>query len=122
ARGDFIRQTMATIPGRIYVHDQLLRSHVFSTSFDRDPVMMAFKEGERNNGLQLLTDVMANCPDQFVTMMREANERSSARDHANPDARYATGSQYPGSADGNGGTEISNEYDPFDGNDSGDEN
>lgn len=38
-----------------------------------DAVAMAFRNGERNVGIRLLTDVMRVAPHEFVDMMREAN-------------------------------------------------
>ena len=61
-----------------YVHDNLLRTHVFHSSFSSSALAMAFAEGERNTGLQLLNDIMQFAPDQYVQMMREANDRRIA--------------------------------------------
>ena len=71
---------MATIPGREWVWNQLERAHIFATSFSPDPVSMAFAEGERNQGLILLNDLMQSCPEQFILAMRENNERRTQRD------------------------------------------
>lgn len=74
-RGDTVRLLMSTSPGRSFVHDKLLSAHVFSTSFSHNALQMAFNEGERNQGLQLLNDVMLFCPEQYILMQREANDR-----------------------------------------------
>ena len=41
---------------------------------------MAFAEGERNQGLQLLADIMRWCPERFIEMMREHTAPPSAPD------------------------------------------
>lgn len=71
---------MSSPSGRAYAHDRLVRCHVFSSSFSTSNLAMAFAEGERNVGLQDLTDIMQFCPDQYVQMMREANDRNNASD------------------------------------------
>ena len=77
ARGEVMTNLMSSVQGRNYVWDKLAESHVFTTSFSPDALAMAFAEGERNSGLRLLDDILSWCPDQFILMMREHNERSS---------------------------------------------
>jgi hypothetical protein len=79
-RREVVFSLMSSPAGRNYVHDLLLRCHVFTSSFTSDAICMAFNEGERNIGLQLLTDVMQFAPDQYVQMMREENDRRIAAD------------------------------------------
>ena len=91
SRRDVTRMLMSSTEGRSYVWNKLTAAHIFSTSFSLEPLQMAFSEGERNAGLQLLNDIMDSCPDQFIEMMREQNVRSSANEQqprgANPDGR-----------------------------------
>ena len=68
---------MSSPAGRSYMHERLVRCHIFSSSFNASSLGMAFAEGERNVGLQDLNDVMAFAPDQYIQMMREANDRSN---------------------------------------------
>ena len=82
-RGSVIIELMSTTNGRNYVWDQLASAHVFSTSYSPDALQMAFSEGERNSGLRLLNDIIDWCPEQFIQMMREQNERN-ANDHRSP--------------------------------------
>src|SRR5262245_7608246 len=77
-RQDLIRGLMAQPAGRRYVYEKLVAAHIFRTSFSVDALAMAFAEGERNQGLQLLTDVMSVCPDMFVRMMQEQHEQHSS--------------------------------------------
>jgi hypothetical protein len=58
---------------RAWVHDLLTRAHVFETSFSANPHIVAFREGERNIGLQLLNDIMKTAPDAYSLMVKEAN-------------------------------------------------
>ena len=78
--GQMLSQVMGSMQGRAYICSKLESSHVFRTSFSTDPLQMAFNEGERNRGLDLLNDIMRYCPDQYVTMMRERNARDSIAD------------------------------------------
>ena len=86
-RGGVTIDLMSTKNGRGYVWDQLTAAHVFSTSYAPDALQMAFAEGERNSGLRLLNDIIEWCPEQFIQMMREQNERSTIdhRDAGNND-------------------------------------
>ena len=83
-----ITAVMNTAPGRRYLWDKLAAAHVFATTFSTDPVQMAFNEGQRNQGLLLLNDIMEWCPDQFILAMRESNARRTVNDttDANRDA------------------------------------
>jgi hypothetical protein len=64
--------------GRAYIHELLKRCHVFTSSFSSDPYITAFAEGQRAIGLQILAEVMAWSPDQYLSMMREANNKDIA--------------------------------------------
>src|SRR6266571_4351878 len=92
-RSDIVRGIMSQPPGRAYIYDRLSVAHIFHSSFSADPLRMAFSEGERNIGLQLLADLLAFCPHQFTLMLQERNaedgRRSSdnnghQRDHPDP--------------------------------------
>lgn len=91
-RREVVFQLMATIAGRHWILNLLEKTHTFATSYSKDPYATAFSEGERNIGLQILGDVMQSAPDQYIIMMREANERRTVTEHR-------------GSKDLNGGTE-----------------
>lgn len=77
-RGDIVKGLMSTVSGRAWTHNLLERCHVFASSFSENPIRMAFAEGERNIGLQLLSDLMTFTPDTYVLMMREKNERDAS--------------------------------------------
>ena len=83
-RGEVIIAFMSQPTGRSYIWEQLTLCHVFSTSFNRDALAMAFSEGERNYGLRLLDDILQWCPDQFILMMREVNGRDNRSNAEQP--------------------------------------
>ena len=106
-RREVIVAMMNSHSGREYVWDLLSQSHIFATSFSPDPLEMAFNEGERNFGLRFLTDIVTYCPEQFTTMMEDANARSrldtpvvyTDPDEPEPDAvarRHPTGTDVYG--------------------------
>ena len=116
ARRLVILGLMSSLAGRAYVHDRLVRTHVFATSFSADPYRTAFAEGERNVGLQELNDLMRYCPDQYVAMMREATEKELT------DGRLANSGPSRDSPDSNGrysagGAGAISDYDPGAGDD-----
>lgn len=54
--------------GRIWFWRLLEACHVFSTSFTTDPLLMAFREGERAVGLSLMAQLRE---DQLAALQRE---------------------------------------------------
>ena len=102
---------MSSPAGRSYFYDRLVRCHIFSSSFSHSALSIAFAEGERNIGLQDLTDIMAFAPDQYVQMMREANDRSSNADR--PDRSGANGRGDDSRSEPEAGS-VTSEYDPND--------
>jgi hypothetical protein len=65
--------------------------HVFSDPFTDSPLREAYSKGERNVGLRFFADIAKHCPDSYILMIKEANDRhiqldiAANRDH-NPDA------------------------------------
>jgi hypothetical protein len=76
---EHIAEVMSTTIGRRWMCDLLEHCHVFATSFRLNGLGMAFNEGQREVGLRLILAINEACPDQYVTMMRERNERSTSR-------------------------------------------
>lgn len=66
-----IKWLMATKRGRRIVWRQLDRAGVFRLSFNTNAMQMAFAEGNRNEGLRTLAQIMALCPELYPTMVRE---------------------------------------------------
>jgi hypothetical protein len=79
-RKEIVNGIMSVEPGRRWMCELLEICHIFATSFSDVDLRMAFMEGQREIGLRLLMDIMASCPDEYVQMMRERNERQSAID------------------------------------------
>src|SRR5262245_46723246 len=79
-RREVIAGIMSVAPGRSWMCDMLEGCHVYSTSFSDEGLRMAVMEGQREVGLRLLLDIMGSCPDHYITMMRERNERQSSID------------------------------------------
>ncbi len=65
------RWLMSDQRGRRIVWRLLSDAGVFHTSFNPEALTMAFKEGQRTAGLQLLAQVHRLCPDLYTTMMKE---------------------------------------------------
>lgn len=89
AASEAIRQIMSTTSGRTWMFTRLESAHIFATTFNPDPHLAAFAEGQRSEGLKLLADIMLYCPEQYVTMTQEANVRNTV-------------SERPSSPNGNG--------------------
>lgn len=78
--GSAVQALLSSREGRDWMHSLLEQCHVFTTSFSSDPLQMAFSEGERNIGLQLIAVIMRACPHRYNEMMQEASDvRSSPK-------------------------------------------
>jgi hypothetical protein len=63
--------------GRALIWGLLSTCHLYSTTFDQSPSTMAFREGERNVGLRIMSMISRWAPKEYVEMMKEnANDRS----------------------------------------------
>lgn len=103
-RINFIVTAMSTSEGRIWFYDMLAQCRVFADPFSGDALYEAYSKGERNIGLRIYNDIVSNCPDYFVQMMKEAN------------LRELTNAERPSqSADDNdsGGDDANGLYDPY---------
>lgn len=70
-----IKWLMGSKRGRRIIWRQLDRAGVFRLTFNTNAMTMAFAEGNRNEGLRILTQIHAVCPELYPVMVREANER-----------------------------------------------
>lgn len=70
---DMVAQ-MSTEAGRRMAHRLLERAGVFRQTFSVDPYITAFNEGQRSQGLSVLADIMAACPQQYLVMTAEAKQ------------------------------------------------
>ena len=75
-----LQTLMSTIEGRAWMHDLLFGCGVFSTPFTGDDPRTNFNCGVQSVGLRHFGEVVAVCPDYYLLMMREANERTSSDD------------------------------------------
>lgn len=73
ARINFVVAAMSTSAGRTYFRNLLASCHIFADPFTGDALLEAYSKGERNIGLHIYNDIVSNCPDYFVMMMKEAN-------------------------------------------------
>lgn len=112
-RKEIVNGIMSVDAGRRWMCDLLEICHIFATSFSDVDLRMAFMEGQREIGLRLLMDIMASCPDQYVQMMRERNERQSAIDaRSQRRSQDTNGRDSDADADyDSGGDDSADEYD-----------
>jgi hypothetical protein len=78
-KGD-LKWLMGSKRGRRIVWRFLERAGVFRLSFNTNAMQMAFAEGNRNSGLNMLAQIHTLCPELYPTMLKEANDNRS-----NPD-------------------------------------
>lgn len=104
-RVDFVVAAMSTVQGRAWFHDLLVRCAIFDGTFTGDSHLEAFTKGQRNIGLMIYNDIVANCPDYFVTMMKEANIQEIVYDRRDNGPAAVDGTaddEYTGSEDADG--------------------
>jgi predicted Fe-S protein YdhL (DUF1289 family) len=66
-----LKWLMSSARGRRIVWRLLERAGVFRSTFSATAMVMAFNEGQRNQGNVFLTEVMTHCPDRFLEMLTE---------------------------------------------------
>ena len=71
---DDLKWLMSNKRGRRFVASLLERAGVWRLSFNTNALSMAFAEGMRNEGLRLLAQITAHCPDRHVEMLKESRE------------------------------------------------
>lgn len=72
---DDIKWLMSSKRGRRIVHRQLVSAGVFRISFHTNALQMAFNEGNRNLGNQLLALITEHCPDRYAELLTEAKDK-----------------------------------------------
>jgi len=68
-----VRNVLNSAFGRRFVWRLLEFSGIYKTSFTGNSHTF-FNEGMRNIGLSIMTDINEACPEQLITMMKEAKE------------------------------------------------
>lgn len=83
---DRLRRLLSGELGRWFAMRVIERAGVFQSTFSlHSDRVSAFKEGERNVGLELLNEITRTCPELWETMTREHAARLEAeRGQANP--------------------------------------
>lgn len=71
---DDIKWLMSNKRGRRIVFRALERAGVWRLSFNTNALSMAFNEGMRNDGLRLMAQITAYCPDRYAEMLKESKE------------------------------------------------
>ena len=112
-RREIITGIMSVAPGRSWMCDILESCHIFATSYNDIGYRMAFMEGQREVGIRLLTDIMGACPDNYVLMMRERNERNSSYDARRSRKDTDGGYRKPDSDDGPEGDDSADQHDGY---------
>lgn len=75
-----LKWLMGSKRGRRIVWRLLDRAGVFRLSFNTNSMQMAFAEGGRNEGLRILTQIHALCPDLYPVMVGEQVDDNRNRD------------------------------------------
>lgn len=71
---DDLKWLMSNKRGRRFVFRVLERAGVWRLSFNTNALSMAFNEGQRNEGLRLMANITAHCPDRYTEMLKESKE------------------------------------------------
>ena len=72
-----LKWLMGNKRGRRVVWRALERARVFHLSFSTEPLVMAFHEGAKSEGLRTLALIHAHCPELYPQMVKEnASERT----------------------------------------------
>ena len=69
-----LRWLMGQRQGRRAVWRLLAMARLDNLSFDTNAMQMAFKEGKRSVGLELLSKLMEVCPELFLVMQKEQQD------------------------------------------------
>jgi hypothetical protein len=71
---DVVASLLSSPDGRAWAWAKLASTHIYETSFSSDPIAMAFREGERNIGLQFLSEISRTSPESLILMMKERSD------------------------------------------------
>jgi hypothetical protein len=82
----FLGRFLAEPVGRRWFYDRFAACHIYSTSFSKTAMEMAFYEGERNVGLQLVAEVTAASPELYMLMLKEVEDERRTADITRTDS------------------------------------
>ena len=74
---DDFKSLMDGKAGRRFVWRLLDKAGVFRATDRTDALSMAFREGTRNFGLMLLTEINETCPEKYNLMVKEQQDAQS---------------------------------------------
>ena len=88
AERDELLWLMSDAKGRRFIWRRLAEAGIYRSTFTGDALTSAFKEGERNVGIRLMTLILQHCPERLSQMQKEArtNERRNANGNGRNDA------------------------------------
>lgn len=69
-----VRAVMATYEGRRLAWYLLNQFGIYRISYSHEALAMAFNEGRRSAGLQLMDMLTTHCPEQYAKMTAEQSE------------------------------------------------
>jgi hypothetical protein len=79
-RINYLQAAMSHAAGRAWFYDLLEFCHLFNDPFTGNALIEAYRKGERNVGLRIFADLLAHCPDYYIQMVKDANDRRITRD------------------------------------------
>jgi hypothetical protein len=82
-----LRWVLSTKQGRRFMWRLLGSAGVFHSSFSTNNASMAFNEGKRNQGLELLNEIIEHCPDKYTTMLAEQKDTRDKDGNRDADRR-----------------------------------
>ena len=71
---DDMKWLMSNKRGRRFVCRLLERAGVWRISFNTNALTMAFNEGQRNEGLRLMSQISIHCAERYAEMLKESKE------------------------------------------------
>ena len=86
---DYLKAAMSVAQGRAWFYELLESCHCFNEVPNWEPYQEMYYKGMRNVGLRIFAQITAHCPDDYITMMKEANGRDIERTLRNDAARNA---------------------------------
>ena len=73
-----IKAVMSTPEGRRFMHRLIGFCGIHQPSFNTNALAMAFREGHRNVGLYLETEITSACPSSYLLMQSEAIKETAS--------------------------------------------
>ena len=77
---DDLHWLMSDKRGRRFMWRLLTSSGIYRSSFNVEPLAMAFAEGQRNTGLKLVDEITRHCANRFSEMQKEATKHDRRND------------------------------------------